>query len=469
MTQEERICLPEGFERKMQRLLGAEYEAFMQSYENERVQGLRFNTLKGELGTLKGRCQESFGLRQVPWCRDGFYYDSEMRPGKHPYHDAGMYYIQEPSAMAAVSLLGIIPGEFVLDLCAAPGGKTSHAAAQLGGTGLLVSNEIHPLRAKALSQNVERMGIPNGVVTSEDSARLKEVFGEFFDRIIVDAPCSGEGMFRKDEQAKREWSEKNVMLCAERQQKILHNAAEMLKPGGRLVYSTCTFSPEENEEQIAGFLSSHPEFSVVVLTGQERLPGLSEGFFPLPETFRIWPHRSEGEGHYLALLEKGGEGGMQRRQTSEKFWKDRACIKVIRECLKALLSEDCYNQWEQEGMFDRLTAFGDQIYSVPKGMPALGGLRVLRPGLHLGSLKKNRFEPSHALALSLSPEKVRSRASFLPCSEEIRLYLTGNPLRSDMQQTGWTLICVDGYSIGWAKSSGGLLKNHYPKGLRIPC
>ena len=210
--------------------------------------------------------------------------------------------------MAAVSLLGIIPGEFVLDLCAAPGGKTSHAAAQLGGTGLLVSNEIHPLRAKALSQNVERMGIPNGVVTSEDSARLKEVFGEFFDRIIVDAPCSGEGMFRKDGQAKREWSEKNVMLCAERQQKILHNAAEMLKPGGRLVYSTCTFSPEENEEQIAGFLSSHPEFSVVVLTGQERLPGLSEGFFPLPETFRIWPHRSEGEGHYLALLEKGGEG-----------------------------------------------------------------------------------------------------------------------------------------------------------------
>ena len=252
--------LPELFEKKMKGLLGAEYDEFRRSYGKERRQALRVNPAKLSAAEMKER--SPFTLEPVPWAKNGFYYGAEDRPGRHPWHEAGVYYIQEPSAMSVAELAGVQPGERVLDLCAAPGGKSTQLAAALEGRGLLVSNEIHPVRAKILASNVERMGIPNAVVTNEPPERLSSHFPAFFDRIVVDAPCSGEGMFRKEEQAVLQWSQENVELCARRQQDILEEAAGMLRPGGVLVYSTCTFAPEEDEESVVRFLLKHPEFSV---------------------------------------------------------------------------------------------------------------------------------------------------------------------------------------------------------------
>lgn len=265
------MMLPEAFQEKMKALLGGEYGDFIKSYEKERVQGLRFNQLKVNIDEIPDEMQSEFQLKKIPWVKEGYYYHSQSRPGKHAWHEAGVYYIQEPSAMAVVELLDPKPGDVVLDLCGAPGGKTTHIASRMKGEGLLVSNEIHPARVKILSQNVERMGIANAVVTNADSRKLTDYFPEFFDKIVVDAPCSGEGMFRKDEGARAEWSPASVRLCAERQAEILDNAAAMLKGGGRLVYSTCTFSPEENEGSIQAFLERHPEFFV------EQVP-VYEGF-----------------------------------------------------------------------------------------------------------------------------------------------------------------------------------------------
>lgn len=471
------VQLPEAFLEKMRRLLGVEYEAFVKSYEMERAQGLRINTLKGDPERLRQVCEDRFHLKQVPWCREGFYYDSGTRPGRHPFHEAGLYYIQEPSAMAVVSLLDPQPGEAVLDLCAAPGGKTTHIGERLAGCGLLVSNEIHPSRAKILSQNVERMGIRNAVVTNESSERLKACFPEFFDKIVVDAPCSGEGMFRKDEQARAEWSKDHVAMCAERQREILDNAAAMLKPGGRLVYSTCTFSPEENEQGICKFLDRHPNFSAVHISETAWLPGLSHGRTAwagetnhgdaAADTCRIWPHLAKGEGHYLALLQKLGEQtdgekikGQKQKPGKNRFWNDRAGLKTVGECLEGILKQNDLRT-------DRLLLFGDQVYLLPPGMISVSGLKILRPGLHLGTLKKNRMEPSHALAMALSLEEVKTAIDLSPDSDDIRKYLNGSALQADSGKKGWVLVCVEGYSIGWGKASSGILKNHYPKGLRI--
>ncbi len=479
---EETIMLPEAFVRKMQRLLGHEEQAaFFASYEKERAQGLRRNPLKARPAEFQEHCARTFSLSPVPWCQEGYYYPADARPGRHPYHEAGVYYIQEPSAMAVVELLDPRPGERVLDLCAAPGGKTSHAAGKLLGEGLLVSNEIHPARAKILSRNVERMGISNCVVTNEDSGRLSGYFPDFFDKIIVDAPCSGEGMFRKDQKAREEWSEENVALCVRRQQEILDNAASMLRPGGRMVYSTCTFSPEEDEEGIAAFLDRHPEFSVVSVPQNERLPGLSRGRADwikrscpaVSDTYRIWPHLAEGEGHFLALLKKaeaeGKENGRKadrqsRKEKPPKFWKDPAGQKVV----SGFFAETCRELPAWAADYEkRMILYADQVYLVPEGMIAMDGLRALRPGLHLGTLKKNRFDPAHALALALEAEKVCRAVSFPADSPEIIGYLSGQTLPSAPGEKGWTLVCVDGFSLGWAKASAGILKNHYPRGLRI--
>ena len=486
--------LPQAFTVRMKELLGQEeYTAFIESYEKERTQGLRFNPLKTENGFDLAKTY--FQLKPIPWTEDGYYYPGNERPGKHPYHEAGLYYIQEPSAMAVAELAAPLPGEWVLDLCAAPGGKSTHLAGKMKGMGVLVCNEIHPARAKILSQNIERMGIGNSIITNEDSGKLAQRFGLVFDRIIIDVPCSGEGMFRKDEEARLQWSRDHVTACAARQSEILDNGAAMLKPGGRLVYSTCTFAPEENEESIRTFLQRHPEFEI-------EKPEISwEGFSPgnplwtknpehakivhIEDTIRIWPHRTGGEGHYLAVLKKKGvcedteerefrnskkrplsvgqKGGLEKlkRQTLECFLKETLTEKAA-ETLLSHLSED----W---------VLFGDQLYLLPKGCMSrmgrqvLDGLRVVRAGLHLGTFKKNRFEPSHSLALFLHPEEVRSCKSLhlsdhSQC-EETASYLKGMSLTAGNEK-GWTLIAVDGCSLGWVKQAGDVLKNHYPKGLR---
>lgn len=455
--------LPQEFLSRMQGMLGEEYNDFLESYEQENKHSLRVNPLKKNT-ICKEVYKLPFASEGVAWEPNGFYYDQEEQPGKHPFHEAGVYYIQEASAMAPVHYLEAGPGEKILDLCAAPGGKSTQIAAALQGEGLLVCNEIHPARAKILSENVERMGIRNALVLNETPQNLADRFEEYFDRILVDAPCSGEGMFRKNNDACDEWSLDNVQICADRQDEILDAAAGMLKPGGRLVYSTCTFAPAENEGTISRFIERHPDFLIVPV---EMFEGMSRGVREWVEnpaegienTIRLWPHKVKGEGHYLAVLQKNG-------QTSEGY--QGFCKYGIqqgvkeKECKEFLEFKDEYIKSDLKGI---LITFGEQLYLAPDGLPSLHKLKVLRPGLHLGTMKKNRFEPSHALALALGAEDVKNYINLPSEGQDIRSYLNGMTLQTEGDK-GWYLICVDGYSIGWGKYAGGILKNHYPKGLR---
>lgn len=482
--------LPQDFLDRMKEMLGEEAPAFFASYEKERYQSLRINTLKADKSVF--REQTTFSLTPVPWTSDGFYYASGDTPGKHPYHEAGVYYIQEPSAMAPVEYLmkplvgketvgnerNEMEGERILDLCGAPGGKSTQIAAAMQGRGVLVCNEIHPARAKILSENVERMGIRNAMVTNETPRRLAENFSAYFTRILVDAPCSGEGMFRKNEEACGEWSTENVALCAARQDEILDCAAVMLAPGGRLVYSTCTFAPAENEGSISRFLMRHPEFAVEEVPMAEGMaPGVPEwagsATAVISRTIRLWPHRLKGEGHYLAVLRKAGELGYDRSGFGgngiEEGIPERDLKTPQKGCLEYLEFAKETLRLGEPGVMERFTGrylkFGEQLYLIPAGMPRVKGLKVLRPGLHLGTIKKNRFEPSHALALALRREEVLHTVNLRQDSKEIRGYLKGETLSAGGEK-GWYLVTVDGYSIGWGKLAGGILKNHYPKGLR---
>lgn len=455
--------LPEQFLNRMKQMLGDEFPAFLESYEQDKYQALRINPQKTTISSFMEK--SPFSLKQVPWEKNGFYYQKTDAPGKHPYHAAGVYYIQEPSAMAPATYLEAQPGERVLDLCAAPGGKSTQIAAAMGGEGLLISNEIHPARAKILSENIERMGIRNGMVINESPQSLAKIFESYFDRIMVDAPCSGEGMFRKNTDACEEWSPENVENCAMRQQEILTCAAFMLRPGGRIVYSTCTFAPEENEGTISRFLEEHPEFHMVEVP-------LYEGMSParpewtkhpakdLQSGIRLFPHKLHGEGHFLAVLEKDGEVSDTYRGYCANGVQKSLNEKDIREYL-----DFCKENLKKapQGIYLK---FGDQLYVAPEGMPATKGMKVLRPGLHLGTMKKNRFEPSHALALALSADEV-VHSMDLPAEDlRVRAYLNGQTFSAEGEK-GWYLITVDGYSIGWGKLAGGVMKNHYPKGLRI--
>lgn len=440
--------LPTDFEARMRRLLGAEYEEFLASYERPRNLGIRFNPLK-----TSNPPPLPFVQAPVPWEPDGFYYDPQSRPGLHPYHEAGVYYLQEPSAMSAARLLQPQMGERVLDLCAAPGGKSTQLAAAMAGQGLLVCNEFHSGRAKILSRNIERMGIANALVLNEAPAKLAAYFPRFFDKILVDAPCSGEGMFRKEEAAVTDWSEQTVQHCAARQLDILTAAAQMLAPGGRLVYSTCTFSPEENEGVISAFLRDHTSFSVEHLDCPWFSAGRPDWIFApaagLDGTFRLWPHRLRGEGHFVAVLRSKASG-------DAILPAPLAPCKLPPEYLA--FAADTLRR-PPEGLPVR---FGDRLYLAPEGTPELRGLRVLRVGLELGSVQARRFLPAHALALWL--KDAANTVDFPADSRDLAQYLHGDVVSGS--STGWTLVRTDGFSIGWAKGSGGVLKNHYPKGLR---
>ncbi len=471
--------LPEKFLERMQNMLGEEYPAFLESLSGKRYRALRLNPLKTRI--QEGKEKLPFTLSPVPWTKNGFYYEEEEQPGKHPYHEAGLYYIQEPSAMAPVPCLmeerasgaaiperqeehvsaaaiperqeePATPGR-VLDLCAAPGGKSTQIAEYMRGRGMLITNEIHPQRAKILSENIERMGISNAIVLNETPESLSKRFIAFFDRILVDAPCSGEGMFRKDDNAGEEWSEENVALCAERQDGILDCAATMLKPGGRLVYSTCTFAPAEDEGSVSRFLETHPDFC-------------------LEKEERLMPHKIKGEGHFLAVLHReGGQLSSATTAGTEKSLTLKDCREFLDFAKEALTipAEEL-----TEGKI--LLRFGEQLYLAPAETPSLRGLKVLRPGLHLGTVKKNRFEPSHALALFLKKEQVVNGINLAGDGTAVRKYLEGQTLTigagCDVEMAdaalpkGWCLVCVDGYSLGWGKAAGAVLKNHYPKGLR---
>ncbi|MBP3412605.1 MAG: RsmB/NOP family class I SAM-dependent RNA methyltransferase [Oscillospiraceae bacterium] len=435
--------LPKEFIQRMERLLGAEAEDFFASYDRPRNTGIRMNTLKTNAPLLP------FCTDPIPWTQNGYYLQEDSRPGLHPYHAAGVYYLQEPSAMAPVGLLDVQPGHRVLDLCAAPGGKSTQIAEKLQGQGLLVCNEIHPKRARILSSNIERLGVTNALVLNEHPAKLAERFPNYFHRILVDAPCSGEGMFRKEDAAVTDWSEETVAMCAARQKEILNSAARMLAPGGKLVYSTCTFAPEENEGVISHFLHSHRDFSVA----QAEAPWftaacphwIEEPASGIQHCFRLLPHKLRGEGHFAALLEKAAIGEAQ----PQPLQKAQPLPPQIREFLP---------------LQGQMLSFGETCYLAPQELPELKGLKVLRVGLELGELRKGRFIPAHGLALALKdfPKKVRFPAD----SPEISAYLTGLTIPGDVK--GWALLCVDDYPLGWVRGADGILKNHYPKGLRRP-
>ena len=400
--------------------------------------------------------------KRVSWANEAYYFDENVRPGKHPYHEMGLYYIQEPSAMSAAALLAPKPGMRVLDLCAAPGGKSTQLATYLGDSGLLVSNEINTQRSRILSQNIERMGIKNAIVTNEDSFVLASHFPGFFNAIQVDAPCSGEGMFRKLPEAIEQWSMENVAICAARQKEILDNAAVMLKPGGTIVYSTCTFSREENEDVIEYFLERHTDFT-------------------LEEMERFWPHKVDGEGHFVAKLVRRGSvdtGFKSDRQTKKiKNNKNRKNetkpaltkenMKLLSEFLDETISEDMA-AWIKNS---RLVMFGEQLYRLPDMEVDIKGLKVQRAGLHIGEFKKQRFEPSHSLALALKLNDAKNVVK-LTCDnpQTIGFFNGQSVMLSDEQaaecKKGWALVCVDGYTAGWGKVNGTQVKNHYPKGLR---
>ena len=642
------IVLPEGFLTRMKNLLeDNEYEAFFSFYGQERLFSLRVNTLKTDREFFlklvsKEQASDAPGLVSVPWEQDGFYYSEKWRPGRLPWHEAGMYYIQEASAMAPAVLCGAQPGERILDLCAAPGGKSTKLAASLRGWGLLVANEIHPDRARVLSANIERIGVRNAVVTNETPQRLASRFPVFFDRIVVDAPCSGEGMFRKEEEALLNWSMENVYRCAARQEEILEEAASMLRPGGTLIYSTCTFAPEENEAVIFHFLADHPEFDVEIIsdlpgvdmekwgfesgrgdwivrgsagslsersdTGNEQRPGagwkperfvpLAEAgalaFFDIPEgTVRLWPHRLRGEGHFAAVLKKKSskpfsndssapfsdgksadsaenaaaekpEGAAAEKKTTEKTaWaaaekhvktgrkrpgkkeknsgsfgrgnenrsgntsaKRSEALKLWKEfCRDNLILQ---NSQETDGApwgagvsrfcrEESLILFGDALWALPDHLSGsdLDGLKVLRPGLHLGNVGRGRFEPAHALAMALRREEALRSISLPGTSPQAYAWFRGESLQtgetadlfdgSKSAETnsagisrnengiednnvsaafidnsplgvscsenvknfkGWCLVTIDGCAAGWGKAGGNVIKNHYPKGLR---
>ncbi len=442
--------LPQEFLREMQQLLKDEYEDFIRQYSHDKKQALRINTLKSDVDTVR----KEFELIPVPWCENGYYYEESSRPGKSVLHEGGAFYIQEPSAMAVAENLDVRKGETVLDLCAAPGGKSTQIACKLQGSGLLVSNEIIPSRAKILSQNIERMGIRNCIVTCESPAKLAQRYAGMFDKILVDAPCSGEGMFRKNPLAVSEWSPENVANCKTRQLDILDSAVKLLKSGGRIVYSTCTFSLKENEEVIDEFLTRYSDFEVIPAAYPfckgYQVSGSGHND-KLQLTNRIFPHKFEGEGHFFAVLRHKGERGY------DGYCKYRGRVD------KKLLS--LYSAWQKENInieFDGNALFGQNLYCVPEGAPDFDRLKIERAGLCLGEFKKDRFEPSHALAMALKPQEARQIVSLDKQSAE--KYIAGEAIPCDTK--GWALVVYNGVSLGWAKGDGNLAKNHYPKGLR---
>lgn len=457
--------LPIEFENKMKAFLGNEWDDFLYSYDNNRFQALRFNTLKVQSPEERMRILKTLKIssdKKVSWANEAYYFDENVRPGKHPYHEMGLYYIQEPSAMSAAALLAPKPGMRVLDLCAAPGGKSTQLATYLGDSGLLVSNEINTQRSRILSQNIERMGIKNAIVTNEDSFVLASHFPGFFNAIQVDAPCSGEGMFRKLPEAIEQWSVENVAICAARQKEILDNAAVMLKPGGVIVYSTCTFSKEENEDVIEYFLERHTDFT-------------------LEEMERFWPHKVDGEGHFVAKLVRRGSvdtdlkadrktkknKNSKNRKNETKPALTKENMKLLSEFLDETISEDM-TAWIKNS---RLVMFGEQLYRLPDMEVDIKGLKVQRAGLHIGEFKKQRFEPSHSLALALKLNEAKNVVK-LTCDnpQTIGFFNGQSVMLSDEQaaecKKGWALVCVDGYTAGWGKVNGTQVKNHYPKGLR---
>ncbi len=469
---------PPAFLTRMESMLGPEWPAFLESLCREEARGIRFR-LEGPASRPEFTSQilHAVGADSpasfVPWAENAWYLTGDSRPGREIWHDLGAYYLQEPSAMSAASILAPLPGEKVLDLCAAPGGKATQLGAALHGKGLLVANEIHPARCKILARNIERMGIQNCVVTCESPENLADRLEGFFDKVLVDAPCSGEGMFRKNPEALQEWSPASVDGCAARQDGILEKAWLMLRPGGKLVYSTCTFSPQENEGTIGRFLDRHPDAELLPADTpwfSEGVPAWGNGNPALTRTRRLWPHRLRGEGHFAALLQKeenvfssANHSKKNRLSGNSSTGKNRKqdLRRMVSSCLEDLVSPDLL----QKILEGNLSCLGDAVWLFPENTPSLDGLRILYTGLPIGIIRKDRLEPAHGLAAAFSMEDVLRSSDFTSDMAEASAWFRGETLQTD-GEPGWTLVTVDGLGAGWGKCTGGRLKNHLPKGLR---
>lgn len=425
-------AFPKGFLEQLAPLLGDELPSFVASYEALPCRGLRMRA---------GFARPADAEEEVPWAENGYRVPLDTLDGATIAHEAGAYYMQEPSAMVAAAALHPTPGERVLDLCAAPGGKSTQLATYLQGQGLLVCNEPHPGRAQILSRNIERMGVPNAIVVSSLPEKMCGPWKGFFDKVLVDAPCSGEGMFRRHPESREEWDESAPARCAQRQKQILDCAAQMVRPGGMMAYSTCTFNALENEGVIADFLAHHADFALVPFA----LPGLAA----CDGQLRIWPHKVRGEGHFVALLCRQGEAALpigEHLPAADKASAQAAAV------------------WAQEvgvqlpGM---VCAFGGQLVCPPVTMPPLKGIKVLRLGLHVGQMKGKAFVPDHAIALALKC------ARRVEVDEKAALaYMHGESLPCEDDLRGWITLVYQGMQLGWGKASDGQIKNHYPKGLR---
>ena len=505
------VNLPEEFEIKMKKLLGAGYEEFLASYDRPRNFGLRVNVDK--ISPKEFEKIALFHLTKIPWTENGYYYEEQDMPARHPFYYAGLYYLQEPSAMTPASRLVSQPGDRVLDLCAAPGGKATELGARLHGKGVLVANDISASRAKALLKNIEVFGIRNSFVVNEVPAKLAENFPEFFDKILVDAPCSGEGMFRKDPAVAKVWDGNKPFECAKQQKEIITRAAQMLAPGGDMLYSTCTFSPEENEQVIQFLLDSRDDMEIREIQPYEGFaPGRPEvayegwdgectdpvrrkmGTPDLKKCVRIWPHKMAGEGHFLALLHKKAPGEeVAKEQNCEKVLASTAEHSAISDIkgigkpeTKALT--EFFADVSMEMNWKQVEVRKDQVYLVPEALGARKGLVFLRNGLYLGEIRKDRFEPSQSFAMALKKEEYTAVVDLDYSDVRVEKYLRGETLEVDdivehnlqeaekMSDTksmkkrlekGWQLVCVNGYPLGWGKLVNGTLKNKYHAGWRM--
>ncbi len=452
--------LPKKYEENMRELLGPEYNDYEACLDGELHHGIRVNTNKISVEDFLKI--SPFALTPVPWCKNGFYYNEKQdTPSKHPYYYAGLYYIQEPSAMTPAAVLPVEPGNRVLDLCAAPGGKSTELCAKMNGEGVLVSNDISATRAKALLKNLELFGSENSLVISEAPYKLSTRFAGYFDRILIDAPCSGEGMFRKGRAMISAWEQNGNQTFVDIQRSILPEAVKMLSPGGYLLYSTCTFSPAENEQAIEYLLELDESLELVEF---EKTEGFDNGHpewgntnnAELTKCARLWPHKIEGEGHFVCLVKKSADGLPQSAGDYE--------IKPVKlpDEVKDFLSK--INKNYDSGRFE---LSGEKLYYIPAGFPAVKGLRILRCGIYMGEVKKKRFEPSQALAMTLSAKEYANSVSLPASDPRVLKYLKGETIELSDCENGYVLFCVDGYPLGWGKYANGSLKNKYLAGWRL--
>lgn len=473
--------LPEEFKKEMKELLKEEYKDFIDSYDESRTNAIRINDLKVNKSFFEERKLFNIDYEndKIEWSDLGYYISGEESPGRSPLHDAGAYYIQEPSAMSVVGKTDICEGEKILDMCAAPGGKSTYILSKLKGSGILVSNEINSTRIRALGENLERFGATNCTITNSDSKGLLTFFKGFFDKVFIDAPCSGQGMFRKYEYAIDDWSEKKVEECVSIQKEIIRDGFDMLKQGGMLIYSTCTFTKKENEDIINDFIDEYQDAELI-------------------EMDRIWPHRKRGEGHFCAKIIKSSKDNKDNieEDTKENSNKKRKKTKNKKNELSSSKKHDLSNMKDYERflkeyisdsskikkyIFEKNVELkGGFVYLVDKEMRDITGLKVLRNGLMMGEIKKNRFEPSHSLAMALSIDDVKYAVNLNLDDEDVYKYIVGESISLEGKEVykysepdtennnsrAWILVTINGVSIGWGKESNGIMKNKYPKGLR---